>query len=285
MKQTPPENRSPVQEQSTTASLPLCYAVVPAAGTARRMGLGRNKVFLELEGSPPHGLSNVRPPQQSESQQPFSRPVLFYTVAALLRSGVCQGAVMVVGEAELEAASAIAEGLKAFFPEADLVVAAGGPTRQDSVRLGLRALELRKPEWVMIHDGARPFCRPERIREVCTAARKVGAAILATPARQSLKQSVDGKLIERTIPRAEIWEAQTPQVFPYGDIVEAHRAAVNDGVSGTDDSELYERMGRTVALVEGEESNIKITTQLDLTISRTLFELHWGEEAELSRRF
>lgn len=143
----------------------------------------------------------------------------------------------------------------------------GGQERQDSVRLGLEALAADPPDLVLIHDGARPFVGADVIDRVLDALEHSDAAVPALPLSDTLKRSLDGVGCE-TVDRANLWRAQTPQGFHFPRILEAHRAAV--GLALTDDAGVAERAGMTVALVEGEERNFKITTPQDFEHARDL---------------
>ncbi|HIJ63867.1 MAG TPA: bifunctional 2-C-methyl-D-erythritol 4-phosphate cytidylyltransferase/2-C-methyl-D-erythritol 2,4-cyclodiphosphate synthase, partial [Rhodospirillaceae bacterium] len=138
---------------------------------------------------------------------------------------------------------------------------AGGPSRQDSVRLGLEALAPLAPRLVLIHDGARPFLDAGLISRVVTALDHHPGAIPALAVHDTLKLGGNG-LIERTVPRDGLYRAQTPQGFHFAAILEAHRAAA--GRQLTDDAAVAEQAGLAVALVAGAEENRKITTRDDL---------------------
>jgi len=144
---------------------------------------------------------------------------------------------------------------------------AGGARRQDSVRLGFEALP-PEVDLVLVHDAARPFADGALIGRVVEAARRTGAAVPALQARDTVKRAAPGALaVGETIPREEIWLAQTPQGFRRQVLADAV-ALGQRGVDATDDAMLAERAGHTVALVAGDERNMKITTVDDLTSAR-----------------
>ncbi len=145
----------------------------------------------------------------------------------------------------------------------------GGEERQHSVENGFRSLN-HKPDIVLVHDGVRPFVRPETIESVIAGAVESGAAICATPATDTIKQSSPERYIESTLPRDNIWLAQTPQGFKYEILDEAFRCAGEDGYMGTDESILVERTGVKVKLVQGSRYNIKITTKDDIVLGELL---------------
>jgi 2-C-methyl-D-erythritol 4-phosphate cytidylyltransferase/2-C-methyl-D-erythritol 2,4-cyclodiphosphate synthase len=144
----------------------------------------------------------------------------------------------------------------------------GGVERQDSVRMGLESLEEFAPDYVLIHDGARPLVDGALIdRVICALDDHVGV-IPALPVADTLKRGTDG-LISGTVDRANLWRAQTPQGFRFKEILAAHRAAA--GQVFTDDAAVLEAAGGTVALVEGAEDNTKVTTPVDLDRAERLF--------------
>lgn len=141
----------------------------------------------------------------------------------------------------------------------------GGAKRRDSVREGLKLLD--GCQWVVIHDGARPFLTAELIYRGLEAAQETGAAIAAVPAKDTVKFCDTDMVVSRTLPRDMIWLAQTPQVFRF-DIIAAAHARVKDDV--TDDAELVERLGYTVRLYMGSYGNIKVTTPEDLLLAEII---------------
>lgn len=145
---------------------------------------------------------------------------------------------------------------------------AGGAERQDSVRAGLAALPAGT-RLVAVHDAARPLVRPDDVRRVIAEAERCGAAILAAPIADTVKRVREGRIIE-TPPRAECYAAQTPQVFRVDWLREALAKAEADGVQGTDDAALVERLGIEVRVVVGSATNLKITTAADLAAAEAL---------------
>ena len=148
-----------------------------------------------------------------------------------------------------------------------VTVVAGGPTRQESVRLALDAAP-HGVRMVVVHDAVRPFITRELVDAVLAAARADGAAICALPVAETVKRVRDG-LVETTVDRAGLWAVQTPQAFRAEILREAHDKARRDGVAGTDDAMLVERLGHRVRVVPGLAGNVKITTPDDLRRART----------------
>ena len=139
----------------------------------------------------------------------------------------------------------------------------GGATRQDSVRLGLESLETRKPDYVLIHDAARPFVDGPTIERTLDALEKTPGAIAALKVADTIKRAGRNAAISATVPREMLWRAQTPQGFRYRDILAAHRKAKGKDEM-TDDAAVAERAGLQVALIAGAEDNFKVTTMDDL---------------------
>ncbi len=142
-------------------------------------------------------------------------------------------------------------------------VVEGGKERADSVEKALAVVK-DEADYVCVHDAARPCLASEWIDAVFAAARQHGAAILATPINGTIKRASGGKIVE-TVPREGLWEAQTPQVARK-DLLRAAYAR-RQGVAATDDAQLLERMGQTVAIVPGSPLNLKVTTTEDLRLA------------------
>lgn len=201
-------------------------AVLLAAGTGSRFGGPVAKQFLPLLGVPVvrHAAAGLAP--HVDLLQP-------------------------VGSRQLDDALA---GL------AHLPPVPGGATRQASVRAGLEALVPYAPDIVLIHDGARPVIPAGTVPALLAALADARGAIPAAPVTDTLKRGEAGFVLA-TVPRADLFRAQTPQAFRFADILAAHRTAAGDE---TDDAALFEAAGLPVALVEGSETNVKITRPEDL---------------------
>lgn len=202
-------------------------AILVAAGTGSRFGTETPKQFLTLLG----------------------QPVIRHAARALIGAGA---ELQPVGEAA--SIDAALEGLP------HLPTVPGGAVRQDSVREGLLALRSHAPEFVLVHDAARPVIPPGTVPALLAALAQYPGAIPAAPVADTLKRVRDGTIVE-TVPREGLFRAQTPQAFRFDALLAAHLA----GVTGaTDDAALLEALGQTVAIVAGSESNIKLTYKEDL---------------------
>lgn len=149
---------------------------------------------------------------------------------------------------------------------------AGGAHRQDSVRAGLEALAASPPERVLIHDAARPFVDAGLIGRVINSLDSHAGALPCLPVTDTLLRGGEGRATG-TLPRDELWRAQTPQGFRYEAILAAHRAATKDGAAFTDDAGIAQWYGLDVALVEGSEANRKLTSAEDIASADELLRL------------
>jgi 2-C-methyl-D-erythritol 4-phosphate cytidylyltransferase len=145
-----------------------------------------------------------------------------------------------------------------------ITVVEGGQQRADSIENALAKVS-QDADFVVVHDAARPCLAALWIDRVFEAAEKTGAAMLATPVSGTLKRVSRERVVEETLPRQDVWEAQTPQVFRRELLVEAY--AKREGMAATDDAQLVERLGQPVSIVMGSPLNLKITTKEDLRLA------------------
>jgi 2-C-methyl-D-erythritol 4-phosphate cytidylyltransferase len=148
-------------------------------------------------------------------------------------------------------------------------VVPGGKERQDSVRHALEEVH-DDVEVVLVHDAVRPFLTERMVEEVVKKARAKGAAIIALPMKDTVKQVGADHVIERTLDRETLWLAQTPQAFRRDWLLAAHRKAHGEGVRATDDAYLMEWCGYPVSVVEGSGENIKVTRPEDMVIGEAI---------------
>ena len=184
----------------------------------------------------------------------LGRPVIRHAAEALLRDGLVDRILPVCAVGEEGRVAAALDGLPAMPP------VAGGETRQASVRAGLEALAGSPPDAVLVHDAARPVVPPGTVARLIAALETAPGAIPAQRVTDTLKRGEAGRILG-TQPREGLFRAQTPQAFRFPVLLAAHRAAVGEA---TDDAQLLEAAGQAVALVEGSESNVKITFPDDL---------------------
>lgn len=219
-------------------------AVIVAGGSSTRLGGDIPKQFREIAG----------------------RPLLSWTISRFQAAHAIDSIVVVVAEEYLLFTSEKVVDAYGFQKVRKIVI--GGEERQESVRKGLEALPFATTI-AAIHDGARPLVSPADIDRVVTAAQKERAAILAAPVADTLKRVRDGFIIT-TVDRAHLYAAQTPQVFQYDLILEAHRAAAGGTEVFTDDASMIEARGFKVTVVEPTGPNLKVTNREDLIVAEAL---------------
>ena len=193
-------------------------------------------------------------PQPKQYALLLGRPVLRLAAEALLAGGHVQALQPVCAAGEEGRVAEMLQGLPHLPP------VIGGATRQASVKAGLAALAPIRPSAVLVHDAARPVIPEATIPALLAALQSQAGAIPAQPVSDTLKRG-DGGLIGETVPRTGLFRAQTPQAFRFETLRAAHAAAQAEA---TDDAQLLEWIGETVALVAGHESNVKITFPEDL---------------------
>lgn len=194
-------------------------------------------------------------------------PVLVHTLRVFEAAEIVSAIILAAPAAEMDYCRR--ELVEPYGLKKVVQIVAGGAERQDSVRLGLAAVD-REAEIVVVHDAVRPFLTLEMLAQVVEAAETHGAAIVAIPMRDTVKRVGADGLIEATVDRGALWLAQTPQAFVRELLEEAHAQAARTGFRATDDAQLVERLGHRVAIVEGSTDNIKITRPEDLAIGEAI---------------
>jgi 2-C-methyl-D-erythritol 4-phosphate cytidylyltransferase len=222
-------------------------AVVVAAGSSQRMGdAPARKPLIEIEG----------------------RSMLAHVCAAFDAAASIAEIVVVAHPEDVRDVAARCSEVAAFAKVRAVVP--GGGERFESVRLGVAAVDAGS-RVVAVHDAARPLVTAVAIERTVRMAAREGAALLAVPVRDTVKESADGRRVVRTLDRARLWAAQTPQAFELARFRELCARAAAEGLVPTDDAALWERYVGPVPIVEGEPSNFKITTLEDLELARALF--------------
>lgn len=213
-------------------------AVIVAAGKGTRMGPDVDKLFLEVAGRP----------VVAHTWQRFNDAPCINEIIIVVRDGM---------------QSAFAELARRFDLRKPHLIVAGGKERQDSVWNGLKALSV-EVEVVAIQDGARPCTSLEMIEACIAAARETGAAVVAKPVTDTMKESSDGRFAERTVDRTKLWSVQTPQTFRVEIIRRALAEVRREKLHVTDDTAACELIGQRVRLVSGVAPNPKVTVPADL---------------------
>lgn len=194
-------------------------------------------------------------------------PLILHSLRVLQASPVIDEIILAVPQNEMDyCLTEIAA--KHRFTKVTKVVP-GGHERQDSVRHALEATH-DEVEVVVVHDAVRPFLTQRMVAEVVATAQAKGAAIIALPMKDTVKQVGTDHIIERTVDRQSLWLAQTPQAFRRDWLLAAHRKAHAEGVRATDDAYLIEWYGHPVSVVEGSGENIKVTRPEDMIIGEAI---------------
>ncbi|MDP2373967.1 bifunctional 2-C-methyl-D-erythritol 4-phosphate cytidylyltransferase/2-C-methyl-D-erythritol 2,4-cyclodiphosphate synthase [Reyranella sp.] len=228
--------------------MPTCTALIVAAGRGSRFGGPLPKQYALLGG----------------------RPVLWHSLTALRAAPGIGRMRVVIAAGDERHYQASTQGIDLPPP------VVGGASRQLSVLNGLEALAGEPPDFVAIHDAARPFVRPADIAACLDAATApaIDGAVLGVALADTLKRVEDGNVISGTIPRRQLWRAQTPQIFRFAPLLQAHRAAAPLGAAEatalTDDAAVAERAGLKIVMVAGSGDNLKITTTEDLQRALTM---------------
>lgn len=222
--------------------------LVPAAGQGTRLG-GTRKQFRTLGG----------------------QPLLIQTLRAFERHPAIDHLIVAAPPDHVRDTS---DALQAAGITKLLAVVSGGGSRQESVRLALRAAPATA-DAILVHDAVRPFVMPDAIEAVVDAVRRQGAAALAVPLADTLRRGTDDTF-EETVPRTDLYRMQTPQGARRALFEAAHRHAAREGFTATDDVELVQHLGHDVRIVTGSAHNFKITTSEDWALAQQLWP-HWTE--------
>lgn len=210
--------------------------VIVAAGTGKRMRSSIPKQYLLLEG----------------------KPILLKTVEKFEECGGIDEIVVVTGKGEV----ALAEDMLKDITKLKAVVA-GGAERQNSVWNGLNAVS-RNVDYVLIHDGVRPYIEEKSILKIIDDVKKYNACVMGVPSKDTIKICDENGFVKSTPDRSLLWNSQTPQAFKKSILLKAYERVLKNGAFVTDDAMAAEYIGVKVKMTEGEYSNIKITTPEDL---------------------
>lgn len=222
--------------------MPKFAVIIPAAGQSSRFGDSRRKKpFVELKG----------------------RPVWVRAVEVFANRDDVAQLLIVVSPEDMEFFKEKFQANLAFMA---VEIVPGGKQRADSVKNALARVRA-DIDFVAVHDAARPLIVKQWIDRIFAAAEQSGAAIPATPISSTIKRVANGRIVE-TVPRENLWAAQTPQVFRRQLLLDAYSRW--DGSEATDEANLMERIGQPVTIVEGSPLNIKITTQEDFKMAEAL---------------
>lgn len=216
-----------------------CVAIIPAAGIGTRFGGSMPKQFSEYE----------------------SIPILIHTLKLFERINEVSSVIVAITPSweEYTNEMVIVHGLKKVNK-----IIAGGLERQDSVSNALNTIEPNKYDIVLIHDAVRPFVSPELVKKIIITTKEYGAVVPALKPKETIKQIDENGMVIKTLDRNVLCAVQTPQGFKFDIINSAYKKAFENNYYGTDDAALVEYAGYLVKVIDGEETNIKITTQFDI---------------------
>ena len=217
------------------------HLLIPAAGVGRRMGSDRNKLLLKLLG----------------------KPLLVWTLLAAEMAQSIDWIGIIGQEGDFSDFKEMTASLQLKTP-IELII--GGNTRQESVYNGLQALPI-SADRVLIHDGARCLATAELFDRCSEALRECQGLIAAIPVKDTIKVVDRNLYIKDTPDRSNLWAAQTPQGFEVRLLKDCHNKGRKLGWKVTDDAALLEKCAYPVKIVEGEETNLKVTTPVDLAIA------------------
>lgn len=230
-------------------------ALIPAAGMGQRMGIGQRKQYLELNG----------------------KEILHWTLSHLLQEKMIDEAIVIAPKEDVdEVRFKVEKWLKNIDTNVQVHVIFGGASRQESVFNGLCHIKnvCGEEAFVVVHDGVRPFFPQGKLiefLEVLANTQEIDGAIAGAEVTDTLKMINADKLILGTVDRSMVWSVQTPQVFNYGALMDAHEYANVNCISVTDDASLLEAVGKKAMIIPCPSDNIKITKPVDLIIAETLF--------------
>ena len=226
--------------------------IIPAAGSGSRMGTRVPKPFLKLRGV----------------------SILEYTVQAFAKVDEVEQIIVSTSTEWMGDVRSMLENYKEEVQSLNVVE--GGRERQYSIHNAFSGIS-EDIDLIAVHDAVRPFISKKLIKECCEVAAKHGGAIVAVPAKDTIKKVGTNSFINSTPDRSELWQAQTPQVFQKNLLMKAYDSAIKDEFTGTDDSSLVERIGGVVKVVEGDRRNLKITYPIDLKVAELILDER-GEE-------
>ncbi|NOY06631.1 MAG: 2-C-methyl-D-erythritol 4-phosphate cytidylyltransferase [Chlorobi bacterium] len=223
-------------------------ACIPAAGQGRRVGASMPKQYVLLRGI----------------------PLIVHTLKKFDRISSCQEIIIATDDRPR-----LREILADYSWTREMTLVAGGATRAESV---VNMLTVVRPgSLVLVHDAARPCIRGDDIKHVARVAAVHGAAVLAIPARDTLKKVDEEGHLVTTLDRRDIWQAQTPQAAYVDDLLPAYRAALQRGLNVTDDVQVLEGGSIAVQVVPGSWLNIKITSTEDISFAETILSMEPDE--------
>ena len=226
--------------------------IIPAAGSGSRMGSRVPKPFLKLRDV----------------------SILEHTIRAFATVDEVEQIIVATSVHWIDEVQSVLLNFKGSVRNLDVVE--GGQERQDSIYNALSKIS-EDIDLIAVHDAVRPFISEVLIKECYESATRFGGAIIAVPAKDTVKKVGGDYIIQNTPDRSELWQAQTPQIFQKDLLKKAYDSAIHEKFTGTDDASLVERIGGSVKVVEGDRRNLKITYPIDLKVAELILDER-GEE-------
>ena len=216
-----------------------CIAIIPAAGIGTRFGGSMPKQFSEYE----------------------SIPILIHTLKLFERINEVSSVIVAITPSWEDYTN---EMISIHSLNKVNKIIAGGKERQDSVSNALDNIDKDEYDIILIHDAVRPFVSPELVRKIILTTNEYGAVVPALKPKETIKQIDENGMVLKTLDRSVLCAVQTPQGFKTDIINSAYKKAMKENYYATDDAALVEYAGYPVKVIDGEETNIKITTQFDI---------------------
>jgi 2-C-methyl-D-erythritol 4-phosphate cytidylyltransferase len=215
------------------------YLIIPASGTGSRFGLKTPKQFYRLEG----------------------KEILIHTLNRFNPNKRIKSIFVSTGKEYVNKISALIKKHKINKVEN---VCVGGKHRQDSVYNALKKINCKPDDIIIVHDAVRPFISDKLINKLMDESKKHDCVVPGLPLTNTIKKTDKNGIVIKTVPRENLWSIQTPQFFKYKKLIKAFELARKKKIIGTDEAALMEYAGFKVKVVEGESSNVKITTRKDV---------------------
>jgi 2-C-methyl-D-erythritol 4-phosphate cytidylyltransferase len=215
------------------------YVIIPASGSGVRYGSKLPKQFIRIDG----------------------KEIIAYTLQKFNSLKSVDSIVIATQKKYINKLRKLVRENK-FYKVCNIVE--GGKTRHDSVLNGLKALRPDKNDFIIVHDAVRPFITVKKIRELMKEVKDCNAVIPGLRINDTTKKVSRNNIILKTIPRENLWIVQTPQLFRYDILKKAFKKADENKFKGTDESSIVEYAGYKVKIIEGEKTNVKITTKEDI---------------------
>lgn len=226
-------------------------AIITAGGSGKRLKSIKKKQFMEI----------------------MNRPLLFWTIDPFYKHNAISEIIITLPTDELDRYN---NQIHNEFPDKKITIICGGKERQESVLCALKQCG-KSTDYVLIHDGVRPFINKEDLTILINKVKITKAVIPVTPVKNTIKK-IEKDIIQKTICRKQLYNALTPQVFDYNLILKHHERALNEDYNFTDDASILEYFGQEVSIHETSSENFKITDPFDLILAEIIIKQKWRDK-------